>query len=268
MSFSPEEMERRRQGIGASDIAAICGVSPYRSPRDVYFSKVEGRESPETRNMRHGIIFERSIMETYEFDSGLKIKKGKKFFSKEWPRAFATPDGLIGRDTVVEAKFVPVAWRDWQDGVPLHYQAQVQWQMGVSGRCKAVVLALLSGVKSFEIDQNIDAYNIMLDRAQTFWRDHVEPRIPPPFDFAKDEEAIRGIAQTTQELKPRDDMVGLVEKIIELKKQNKEIESTLRAAENQLREAIGEDEGIIAQGYRATLKTTKNKTRMLKIHEP
>ena len=41
MTPSREEfLARRKQGIGGSDIAAVCGLSPWRSPLDVYYDKL------------------------------------------------------------------------------------------------------------------------------------------------------------------------------------------------------------------------------------
>mgnify|MGYP003353102479 CR=1 FL=1 len=37
---TPEQLEKRRLGIGGSDVAAICGLNPYKTALDVYFEKV------------------------------------------------------------------------------------------------------------------------------------------------------------------------------------------------------------------------------------
>ena len=40
MTISKEAfLERRRSGIGGSDIAAIIGISPWKTPRDIYLAK-------------------------------------------------------------------------------------------------------------------------------------------------------------------------------------------------------------------------------------
>jgi predicted phage-related endonuclease len=44
--------EQRRSGIGGSDIAVLMGVNPFANADDVYRSKVEGSDIPETKQMR------------------------------------------------------------------------------------------------------------------------------------------------------------------------------------------------------------------------
>ena len=41
-------LDYRRKGIGGSDAAAVIGISPYKTARDVYFEKI-GRE-PDNKN--------------------------------------------------------------------------------------------------------------------------------------------------------------------------------------------------------------------------
>ena len=43
-----EWLSARRTGIGGSDIAAILGLSPWRTPLDVYRDKVDGEDQPQT----------------------------------------------------------------------------------------------------------------------------------------------------------------------------------------------------------------------------
>ena len=36
-----EWLEWRRKGIGGSDVAAIMGISPFRTARDIYYDKIK-----------------------------------------------------------------------------------------------------------------------------------------------------------------------------------------------------------------------------------
>ena len=45
--LSKEEwLEYRRQGIGGGDVAALMGISPFRTARDLYYDKILGSKAP------------------------------------------------------------------------------------------------------------------------------------------------------------------------------------------------------------------------------
>ena len=52
----------RRNGIGGSDIAAICGVSDWSSPRDIYLSKTQPLgDDHQSEAARWGNVLEQTI---------------------------------------------------------------------------------------------------------------------------------------------------------------------------------------------------------------
>ena len=61
-------MKARRKGIGASDIAAIMGVSPWSTPLQVWVSKVtdDAPEVEQSEDMLWGRRLEQSILEEFE----------------------------------------------------------------------------------------------------------------------------------------------------------------------------------------------------------
>jgi putative phage-type endonuclease len=70
-----EWLAARRTGIGGSDIAAILGLSPWRTPLDVYRDKVDGAEQPETEAMRWGRLLEDVIAREYAVRAGVRIQR-------------------------------------------------------------------------------------------------------------------------------------------------------------------------------------------------
>ena len=70
-THTTEWHERRRKGIGGSDIAAIAGISPYKTARDVWAEKT-GRTSPQppTPAMKRGTALEVLAITEYEEAAG------------------------------------------------------------------------------------------------------------------------------------------------------------------------------------------------------
>lgn len=66
MSLTKKQLETRKAGISASDVAAILGLNPYRRPINVWQDKltpVEDREEVESQELGH--FFEKHIAEYY-----------------------------------------------------------------------------------------------------------------------------------------------------------------------------------------------------------
>lgn len=132
--------------VGASDVSAIMGVNPYRSPVDWYLERVGERPHFEgNAATRRGQRYERTILE-HGVAEGLVEGEvepfGKLLRSVEHPLA-ATPDAhrfLDGRHHTVQVKDTRQVW-DEEEGPPLMYQVQVQAELIVTGWDGAVLLA-------------------------------------------------------------------------------------------------------------------------------
>ena len=61
-----EWLKRRRAGIGGSDVAAILGISPWKTALDVYHDKTgAAKDEPETENMRLGTALEQFVADRF-----------------------------------------------------------------------------------------------------------------------------------------------------------------------------------------------------------
>ena len=199
----------RQGGIGSSDAAGIAGISPWSTPISVWLSKVglAGDLEP-SEAMRWGQLLEPIIIQEFENRTGLWIVERQKELTHpqlDWMRA--TIDGYaVPGDSDISLQLPAAAvlfegktagdWgrADWADGVPLHYIAQVQHAMCVTGMPAAWVVALLSGQKlvSFLIERDQEAIAILMELEETFWSKFVLTQTPPPVDgSAHTTEAIR-----------------------------------------------------------------------------
>ena len=99
--LAPEDewLAARRDGIGASEISAVFGVSPWQSPFSLYHSKREGWELTDTDHMEAGRRMEPVIADWFA-DRGdplgnLSIQRAGLYQSEERPWQLATPDRLV-----------------------------------------------------------------------------------------------------------------------------------------------------------------------------
>lgn len=141
----------RAQGITASEIAAVLGVSPYESPFSLYWRKrgVLG-EQADTDAMRWGRRLEPLIAEEFQERhlTDFQVRRAGLYSQSERPWQMASPDRAcheyaemdlsVSADPVALAECkVTGSWDGWgpdgSDEVPLHIRCQVIWQADVLG---------------------------------------------------------------------------------------------------------------------------------------
>lgn len=186
--MNPDSLEwhtARKAGIGGSDIAAILGLSKWRTPRDVWKDKTGRGQDRSSDAMEWGKRLEAAVLEKFADNHGTVERfplLPAMHRHKGVPIAFASLDGMLrlpdGTGQPVDAKTTRVEW----DSVPGDYWMQVQWQMGVSGTSDGWLAVLRSGRDYSEIpiayDQRV--FEDALEYAQMWWRDYVLTDTPPP----------------------------------------------------------------------------------------
>jgi len=179
------EWHAARSGIGGSDIAAILGKSPWKSPYTLWSEKVGSLATDEEPSMamKLGTALEDPIRKLWaEINSDwLTVHETGTWQSNANPIWKANPDGIIewedGQLGVLEIKFTRQYW----DQLPEHYNLQVQWYMHVLGLRKSIVVAVAGGeLKEFKIDYDPE-FILNLSSIVQFWND-VEQARAPEFD--------------------------------------------------------------------------------------
>lgn len=231
----------RNAGLGGTDVAAIVGLSPWRTPLDVWREKVglSMPEHKETPAMRAGKTLEPLIIDLWAERSGGEITHRQVTLElAEWPIARGTIDAIAragDTDLVVEAKLSRSS--AWADGVPAHYAAQVHWYLMLTRLERADVAVMLDGMdlSVFTIWADRDLHRDLLARAQEWWARHVEGRTPPDAVTLADARALRALESTTADEvvldgEARDRLLALAD----LKAQIKALERDAEALEKAL----------------------------------
>ena len=196
-----EWLQARRKSVGASDVPAILGLSPWASPMSVWAEKV-GIEAPPPENeelLAWGLTMEPAIAAAYQRQTGRRVAFDPKWQMRHYgspcvgfkPNLSATLDGITFRQGVdgddrgpLEFKNVDGGkWEDWLEGPPLMYQAQVQAQIAVMDAQWGAIAASIGGRPPvcFDLERDDAFIAAMLDAVADFWQ-LVETRTPPPPD--------------------------------------------------------------------------------------
>lgn len=185
---TPEWFEARREGLGASDTAAILGLSKWSTPRDVYLSKFGVERDFDELRAWVGHKQEQTIadwIDDFHPEVG-RLEPGFAARSIEHPWLFATPDRVVEGRPVELKTSVEFARDSWEvngkRAAPLYYQVQVQQQILVLDAPSGWI-AVFHGGRDFELfeitrDQAfIDDY--LIPKTRAFWFDNVKAGIEP-----------------------------------------------------------------------------------------
>ncbi|MFE2164825.1 YqaJ viral recombinase family protein [Streptomyces sp. NPDC059447] len=148
-TFTPgtPEWDAARGGlcITGTEIAAVMGCSPWSNRFNLWHKKSGLRVPPfvVTPQIEWGNRLEPSVGAKFaEEHPELVLTQTGTWRHQDRPWQRATPD-LLGRE-LVEIKTSPVA-HEWDQGVPLHYYCQVQWQLDTLGLDLCHVAVLIAG---------------------------------------------------------------------------------------------------------------------------
>ncbi len=192
-----EWLSCRRQGLGGSDAAAVLGISPFRTARDLYYDKL-GISIDDPENwvaLEVGSLLEDLVARIFAKKTGLNIYRRKCMFQHpHHPWMLADLDFLIempdGSTAILECKTTNYNARDkWEyDGsptVPVYYEAQGRHYMAVMN-LDHVYFCCLYGNSEDEviirrIDRDMDYEAELIFLEEDFWLNNVQAKEPPPY---------------------------------------------------------------------------------------
>jgi len=258
----------RKHGIGSSDIAAVCGLSSWASPIDVWLEKTGRSQRGESDDLHFeiGRALEPLIADRYTRQLGEPVENtGKLYGSVERPWQLATPDRLRPDGKPVECKvsYTSDGWGEpGSDEVPQQYICQVQWQLDVLGQEFGHIAAIIGrSFRVYTVRYDADLCEALRSAAERFWNDYVLADVQPPVtEHERDQAYLQSKfnaydAARIKQAEPPDDELATLYAAACAAEETAEREAMLYG--NQLRERIGEAEGIDGLYWRATWKAPK-----------
>lgn len=190
-------LKARRTFLGASEIAAVCGLSSRGTALDVYADKVSATPKVDTPHMQRGRRFEPLILAAYAERHGVALERPATRRHPQHSWLAATPDATVtGEGRLVQVKTINArVARQWADGPPPHVVLQVWQEMAIFG-VEVADVVVLDGTDllehEFELRFDPDAYSSAVEIAGRFWHESIVARaVPVDFDGTPSSETLR-----------------------------------------------------------------------------
>jgi hypothetical protein len=178
---------RRREIIGASDVAAILGVDKHRSNLDVYCEKLGLGEQAEVAAMLRGRIYQDAIATDYQQQTGRAVEIGDPYEIHIHPSVSwigSTFDARTQCDAQwisLELKWALGSGYEWKDEPPRAYIVQAQIQIQCNDGARVGALAGLVGpgpLSCVDLERDDEFFDLAYPVLERF-RWHVENKVPP-----------------------------------------------------------------------------------------
>jgi putative phage-type endonuclease len=258
---SPAWFALRNDGITATDVAVIAGLSEYKTRFQLWAEKTGAvTEEPAGEAAQRGILLEDAVAQWYTLETGHKLKRSNGVVRLvEAPWAMASLDRtVVGEPGLVEIK--TSTSRMWAlEPVPAAVIAQVQWQAFITGAPWVDVAVLLGGLK-FRRERVIadPVYQAELFAKAVQFRNLIATGWAPELIGEDSDTLAKVVPQSTEEWAQA---TGSIERVAALYAEKK-YESVLLDQELSnlaisLKEAIGKGVGIAGAGWEATWKQNK-----------
>lgn len=228
-------LQHRSKGIGGSDAPAICGVSPWKSPYQVWLEKRgEAQHKEDNEPMFWGRTLEPVIRQRYADVTGRTVTIPKDvLIHPKYNWMLGSLDGLTD-DRVVEIKTSrsPQGWGEpGTNEIPDVYMIQVQHYMTVTRLSLADVVALIGGsdFRIYEVPADPELQDLIIEKEAAFWKMVQDGTPPDPITFA-DLKRRFGSASKAQNVQASPEIIELVRALKDVK--------ALEAEEEKLKAAI------------------------------
>jgi putative phage-type endonuclease len=246
-------LEARKQGIGASDVPVILGLSPFKSRNQLYLEKCGMDDEPDEMSepMKMGLRLEPVIAEIYQEETGRETWGGGELLrSTRNTNMMCTLDRL----TRVNASSDPIplqiklsGWvAKWSDGLPPDVHAQIQSEMFVYGSTECSLVVLLNGTRMYWDDYSLEPefiHDLVLPNVNDFM-EHVRNKDMPIEIDGSDEcrkllTKLYGEGDEAAVANLGGEFVSYDEEREEIRAKQKALKEAYEAHGNRFREAIG-----------------------------
>ena len=278
-----EWLDLRKSGIGGSDASAILGLSPWKSPMDIWLDKkglLEEAPDPKRDAMREfGLEAEPFIARKYEEQTGRKLRKilhsivrGKILHGivrdSQCDFLLGSPDRLVvGEPIGVELKTENIFQDNFgepgTDQVPMHYLVQCAWYMMLTAYPEWHI-ALLRGdrqVAIYVIKRDLELEQTIRERCISWWNTHIIGDIPPDIDGSNAWALYltkKHPANITPPIEAEHEHEYLAEKLRQGIELQAKVEAEIEAVKNQLKQIIGDADGLSGDFGKITWRKSKD----------
>lgn len=277
MKNKQEWLRERKNYLGGTDLAAICGLSPYRTALDVYLDKTSDNISEDTNAaMRWGTLLEDVVAKAYSEDTGhfLKIADGPIYHSEykflaanidRWAYDLHPFKSEMSTKHILECKTAGFTkGKEWGDSgtdqIPEPYLIQVAYYAAICDVSKVDIAVLISGqdFRIYTYERNRELEDKLIKIACNFWHSHIEKRIPPKCVNTRD--TFNLFPQSNyQEIVAESNIMEKLEQLKSLKKEENRIADTIEKLKTDIQEFM-RDYDVLIDNQGNVIATWKNTT--------
>lgn len=255
MPFTAEELEERKGYIGASEAAAVLGLSRWGTPLSVWSEKT-GQIQPDPNDNElakwWGNEFEDTVAKRFMKETRKKVRRVNEAYThKKYPFIKCHVDRIVeGEDAVLECKMATVykakEW-DGEDQIPQEYILQVYHQLACTGRKKAYI-AVAIGNTEFQIKEVLrddKVINSMIQKEAYFWNTFVVPKVMPSQILADDADVLQQLFPKATEgttIEIGDELDRIKESLDALSKDKFIVEKEIDKLKNEAKALLGTNE--------------------------
>ena len=268
INFQTEQewLDLRKKDITSTDIAALFGLSPYKTEFELYHEKLDGNGAAFKSNerMRWGNRLESAIAYGAAEEHGFNVQPLKVYMRQPNIRIGSSFDFEILSEQhgkgIMEIKNVDglIYRRNWTDDgngnieAPEHIELQVQHQMEVSGHEYCAIVALVGGntTKIAYRRRDPEIGKAIRDRVEQFWG-RVKAKEAPSADYVRDADLIAQLYSQVNkgelvDTKDDDVLANLVELYREAKLSQSHFEKMADGLKARILERVKTAEKIIS----------------------
>lgn len=263
-------LQQRRSAIGASEVAAILGISPWATPWEVWADK-RGKLDPWDGNAqtRAGNRFESAVLDAAEDELG-RLERNVRLIADGVPLA-ATCDAIVAvTREPVEAKttgLTGMVYGDWgdplTDQIPEYYLTQVHAQLICTKAELGYLFALIAGrgVVRFEVEANEKLHKAFCERISEWWDKHIVQGIEPSREAMPALDVVKRLRKVpNKSIELPEEMLEIIAKREVAKEIEKKGKEEAELCDTQLRLALDDAEvGLLPDGREVTLFETFRK---------
>ena len=269
------DLEERRNYLGASECAAVLGLSPYQSPMDVWLSKTGKVMKVQSDNdsMYWGRTLEPIVAQEFAKRHNLELTDPQKEIRYEHGPIRSHLDFWIEQwKCPLEIKTTSAFTEPWIRGVPTPYYIQCQIQMFLTGS-KSAYIACLKGGNSYSEHhvQLLPQKDIekLFETLCNWWTTYVEKQQQPPVTTLKEinnlfPESKPGAVKILTHDNNGEAVEEAIKNIAMLKADHKEAEEGLETNEAIVKSYMGDSETLVGHDGEpiATWKSVRRRSKV------
>lgn len=271
-----EWLERRKLDVTASDVAAVFGLHPYKTPLALWADKTGvGVDTVENAAMRRGRWLEDAVIAACkDHHPDWDIVKPGTYVRATAYRLGCTPDAIANGNIVVQCKTVADrTFKSWNGEAPTHYQLQALTEAMLLGAERAILAVLVTSAygaeyHEYDIPRHPAAEAKILEAVPAFW-DQIAKGEAPKAEYGSDAALLGHLYAPDDALPPldltADNYAGtLLEERDRLSIEKHQIEDRLDEIKGELLEKLAGHTMATLPGWKITNKLQSRKETVVK----